>query len=87
MRSAKTSKKNLSKEYFQALFYISEAHVLQTIRSFLVAIEKRKYLIPSRTQKSSSSSPMVLYTRVWKSRSLPSFSSPWLDFLAGAFFL
>jgi hypothetical protein len=38
-----------------------------------VAIEKGKYLIPSRTQKSSPSSPMVLYTRVWESRSLPSF--------------
>lgn len=41
----------------------------------LVAIEKRKYLIPSRTQKSSSSSPMVLYARVWESRSPPSFLS------------
>ena len=40
---------------------------------FLVAIERGKYLIPSRTQKSSLSSPMVLYARVWESRSLPGF--------------
>ena len=34
----------------------------------LVAIEKGKYLIPYRTQKSSPSSPMVLCTRVRESR-------------------
>ena len=43
-------------------------------RVFLVTLEKGKYLIPFRTQKSSPSSPMVLYTRVWESRSLPGFS-------------
>ncbi len=39
----------------------------------LVTTEKGKYLNPFRTQKSSPSSPMVLHTRVWESRSLPSF--------------
>ena len=38
-----------------------------------MAIEKGIHLIPFRTQKLSPSSPMVLYTRVWESRSLPSF--------------
>lgn len=40
----------------------------------LVVIEKGVHLIPSRTQKLSPSSPMVLHARVWESRSLPSFS-------------
>ena len=41
-----------------------------------MALEKGKYLIPFRTQKSSPSSPMVLHTRVWESRSSPSFFLP-----------
>ena len=36
-----------------------------------MAMERGSHLIPSRTQKLSPSSPMVLHARVWKSRSLP----------------
>ena len=51
-------------------------------------IEKGKYLIPSRTQKSSPSSPMVLHTRVWESRSPPGFSfARHMSAFAGLFFL
>ena len=60
----------------QASIFISEINLTDffDLKIFvLVAIEKGKYLIPSRTQKSSPSSPMVLYARVRESRSLPSF--------------
>lgn len=43
--------------------------------NILVAIERGTHLIPSRTQQLSPSSPMVLYARVWKSRTPPGFLS------------
>src|SRR5476649_2895195 len=67
----------------QALFYVSDRikRRRQTIykKFILAALERGKYLIPFRTQKSSLSSPMVLHTRVWESRSLPSLSSAFKD--------
>ena len=56
----------------QAPFFVSDTLVIVCTSFYLVAMEKRVHLIPSRTQKLSSSSPMVLHTRVWKSRSPPS---------------
>ena len=53
-----------------------------------MAIEKEVHLIPFRTQKLSPSSPMVLHTRVWKSRSPPSpFYFPQLSSDSWGFFM
>ncbi len=64
----------IDEDQFQAPFSINDDNHSYDF-FFLVTIEKEIYLIPSRTQKSSPSSPMVLRTRVWKSRTLPGFYS------------
>ncbi len=60
-----------------AVFYLRIEFLLELLiicqKFCLVAMEKGKYLTPFRTQKSSPSSPMVLHTRVWESRSPPGF--------------
>jgi large subunit ribosomal protein L36 len=47
--------------------------IKKTINSCLVIIAKGQHPIPSRTRKLSSSAPMVLCLKIWKSRTLPGF--------------
>ena len=66
VRNEKSAMKDVKFSDQASIFKSESKHETTTDKTLvLVAIEKGKYLIPYRTQKSSPSSPMVLYARVW----------------------
>ena len=56
-----------------ALFQLFTYLLKDNIRICLVIIAKGPHPIPFRTRKLSPSAPMVLYLKIWKSRTLPGY--------------
>ena len=72
-------------ETSSADFTIANFYLLDLL--CLVALEQGTQPIPFRTRPLSPASPMVLYTRVWESRTLPSFFSAREIYFSRALFL